>query len=144
MRSSFLVSNPPFLPSLIPRYSSRKSIRRSRERFSFPESLRVSLLHGIRRNIEVAQGVQFDGPIMDRDVNLDDDLVVQVCVTRTLPPALTLELGLESLKEAIDELKTNPPKSSSGVLRFQVLICFHILTCLVDVVSLFIYVFLNS
>jgi len=81
---------------------------------------------------------------MDRDVNLDDDLVVQVCVTRTLPPALTLELGLESLKEAIDELKTNPPKSSSGVLRFQVLICFHILTCLVDVVSLFIYVFLNS
>jgi isochorismate synthase/2-succinyl-5-enolpyruvyl-6-hydroxy-3-cyclohexene-1-carboxylate synthase/2-succinyl-6-hydroxy-2,4-cyclohexadiene-1-carboxylate synthase/O-succinylbenzoate synthase len=57
---------------------------------------------------------------MDRDVNLDDDLVVQVCVTRTLPPALTLELGLESLKEAIDELKTNPPKSSSGVLRFQV------------------------
>lgn len=54
------------------------------------------------------------------EVNLDDDLMVQVCVTRTLPPALTLELGLESLKEAVDELKTNPPKSSTGVLRFQV------------------------
>ncbi|XP_010513676.1 PREDICTED: protein PHYLLO, chloroplastic-like, partial [Camelina sativa] len=126
MRSSFIVSNPPFLPSLIPRYSSRSSFRRSRERrfSSFADSLRVSL-HGIGRNIEVvAQGVQFDGPIMSRDdaleVNLDDDLMVQVCVTRTLSPALTLELGLESLKEAVDELKTNPPKSSCGVLRFQV------------------------
>ncbi|CAE5963485.1 unnamed protein product [Arabidopsis arenosa] len=122
MRSSFLVSNPPFLPSLIPRYSSRNSIRRSRERFSFAESLRVSL-YGIGRNIEVAHGVQFDGPIMSSDaleVNLDDDLMVQVCVTRTLSPALTLELGLKSIKEAVDELKTNPPKSSTGVLRFQV------------------------
>ncbi|CAH2066254.1 unnamed protein product [Thlaspi arvense] len=116
--SSFLASNPLFLPSLIPRYTSRNSFRRARERFSFAKSL-----HGIRRNIEVAQGVQFDGPIMSRDaleVNEEDDLMVQVCVTRTLPPALTLELGLESLKEAVDELKTNPPKSSSGVLRFQV------------------------
>lgn len=51
----------------------------------------------------------------------DDDLTVQACVTRTLPPALTLEIGLERLMEAVDELKTNPPKSSSGVLRFQVL-----------------------
>lgn len=77
--------------------------------------------------------MRFDGPIMSCDdaleVNEDDDLVVQVCVTRTLPPALTLELGLERLKEAVDELKTNPPKSSSGVLRFQVRI-FHILPCL--------------
>lgn len=51
----------------------------------------------------------------------DDELTVQVCVTRTLPPALTLEVGLERVMEAVDELKTDPPKSSSGVLRFQVL-----------------------
>lgn len=61
------------------------------------------------------------------EVDEDDDLTVQVCVTRTLPPALTLELGLESLKEAVDELKTNPPNSSSGVLRFQVGIFLMIL-----------------
>ncbi|CAA7053570.1 unnamed protein product [Microthlaspi erraticum] len=119
---SFLVSNPPFLlPSLIPRYTSRNSFRRGRERFSsFNKSLRVSLA---RRNIEITQGVRFDGPITGKDdleVNEDDDVTVQACVTRTLPPALTLEVGLESLKEAVDELKTNPPKSSSGVLRFQV------------------------
>lgn len=68
---------------------------------------------------------------MDRDaleVNLGDDLMVQVCVTRTLPPALTLELGLESLKEAVNELKTNPPQSSSGVLRFQVRVFSYLVT----------------
>ncbi|VVA98761.1 unnamed protein product [Arabis nemorensis] len=123
MRSPFLLSDPPFLRSpLIPRYNSRNSFKRGRGRFSFAESLRVSL-HGIGRNIEVAQGLQFDGPIMSSEalvVNEDDDLMVQVCVTRTLPPALTLELGLERLKEAVDELKTNPPNSSSGFLRFQV------------------------
>ena len=34
----------------------------------------------------------------------EEDLMVQVCVTRTLPPALTLELGLERLIEAVDNL----------------------------------------
>ncbi|KAG4158673.1 hypothetical protein ERO13_D02G132532v2 [Gossypium hirsutum] len=50
----------------------------------------------------------------------DDDLVVETCITRTLPPALTLEHGLQSIKQAVEELKFNPPCASSGVLRFQV------------------------
>ncbi|CAN8236071.1 unnamed protein product [Cochlearia groenlandica] len=122
MRSSFLASNTPFLPSIIPRYASRSSFRRGGrdQRFSFSKSS----LHGIRRNIDVSRGVQFDGPIMSRE-DLDvkeeeDDVIVQTCLNLTLPPALTLELGLESLKVAVEELKANPPKSSSGVMRFQV------------------------
>ncbi|XP_009127684.1 protein PHYLLO, chloroplastic isoform X1 [Brassica rapa] len=115
--SFLLLSNPPFLPSLIPRYASRYSFTRRTQRFSSF----ASSLHGIRRNIEVAQGAQFDELVLSRDdVSEDDELTVQVCVTRTLPPALTLEVGLERVMEAVDELKSNPPKSSSGVLRFQV------------------------
>ncbi|CAF1905444.1 unnamed protein product [Brassica napus] len=119
---SLLLSNPPILPSLIPP-GYTYSFTRGPQRFS-SSSLPHSL-HGIGRNIEVAEGVQFDGTIASssrEDVNHEneEDLMVQVCVTRTLPPALTLELGLERLIEAVDQLKANPPKSSTGVLRFQV------------------------
>lgn len=48
------------------------------------------------------------------------DLVVEACLTRTLPPALTLQHGLESLKEAVQDLKLHPPCSTSGMIRFQV------------------------
>lgn len=69
------------------------------------------------------EGVRFDGPVMDVDEIIEceeGDLVVETCITRTLPPALTLEHGLESISEAVNKLKMDPPSSSSGVLRFQV------------------------
>ena len=69
----------------------------------------------------------------------EEDLMVQVCVTRTLPPALTLELGLERLIEAVDQLKANPPKSSTGVLRFQVRFAFFVF---VNVFLFFFFFFL--
>ncbi|KAL9420499.1 hypothetical protein AB3S75_038135 [Citrus x aurantiifolia] len=72
---------------------------------------------------KVVEGVRFDGPVMDVDEIIDGEeggLVVETCITRTLPPALTLEHGLESISEAVNKLKTDPPSSSSGVLRFQV------------------------
>jgi isochorismate synthase/2-succinyl-5-enolpyruvyl-6-hydroxy-3-cyclohexene-1-carboxylate synthase/2-succinyl-6-hydroxy-2,4-cyclohexadiene-1-carboxylate synthase/O-succinylbenzoate synthase len=47
-------------------------------------------------------------------------LVLETCITRTLPPALTLERGIESIKAAVDDLKSNPPCSLHGVFRFQV------------------------
>ncbi|OMO72203.1 Menaquinone biosynthesis protein MenD [Corchorus olitorius] len=65
-------------------------------------------------------GVRFDGPIIDANELEHGDLVVETCITRSLPPALTLEHGLQSIKEAVEELKLNPPCSSSGILRFQV------------------------
>ena len=68
----------------------------------------------------MVNGVRFDGPVMDANELEDGDFVVETCITRTLPPALTLEHGLQSIREAVEELKLNPPCSSSGVLRFQV------------------------
>lgn len=49
-------------------------------------------------------------------------MLEETCITRTLPPALTLELGLQKIKSAVNELKLNPPQSSSGMFRFQVLV----------------------
>lgn len=68
----------------------------------------------------MVNGVRFDGPLIDANELKDGDLEVETCITRTLPPALTLEHGLQSIREAVEELKLNPPRSSSGVLRFQV------------------------
>ncbi|KAF2321397.1 hypothetical protein GH714_040986 [Hevea brasiliensis] len=71
----------------------------------------------------VVEAVRFDGPIMGI-MELEDDedfeLVIETCITRTLSPAATLERGLQSIREAVEELKLNPPPSGSGVLRFQV------------------------
>lgn len=67
-------------------------------------------------------GVRFDGPVfrIDDIVNNEDvDLVFENCVTRTLSPALTLEEGLERIKETVQMLKLDPPNCSSGFLRFQ-------------------------
>lgn len=59
---------------------------------------------------------------MDDFVGKDEFLLpVELSLTRTLPPALTLRHGVEKLREAIEELKLDPPRSNSGVLRFQVL-----------------------
>ncbi|OIV93706.1 hypothetical protein TanjilG_16557 [Lupinus angustifolius] len=65
-------------------------------------------------------GVRFHGPLLlttDIDQN---EVVFENCVTRNLPPALTLEEGLEKIKEALQLLKASPSPSSTGFLRFQV------------------------
>ncbi|KAL0396872.1 UNVERIFIED_CONTAM: protein PHYLLO, chloroplastic [Sesamum calycinum] len=46
-------------------------------------------------------------------------LLVNTCITRNLPPALSLEQGLDRIKEAVEELKANPPSCSSGMYKFQ-------------------------
>ncbi|KAK8309972.1 hypothetical protein V6Z12_D02G156700 [Gossypium hirsutum] len=71
-------------------------------------------------NLKMVNGARFHGSVKDATGLEDDDLVVETCITRTLPPALTLEHGLQSIKQAVEELKFNPPCASSGVLRFQV------------------------
>ncbi|XP_051146167.1 protein PHYLLO, chloroplastic [Andrographis paniculata] len=60
---------------------------------------------------------------MGKDAVLEGEeaaLLVNTCITRNLPPVLSLEHGLERVKEAVEELKSNPPPSSSGMYRFQV------------------------
>ncbi|KAK2976386.1 hypothetical protein RJ640_008096 [Escallonia rubra] len=50
----------------------------------------------------------------------DAELLLATCITRTLPPALTLEHGLDKIKEAVEDLKLNPLCCTSGMYRFQV------------------------
>ncbi|KAK4430131.1 protein PHYLLO, chloroplastic [Sesamum alatum] len=49
----------------------------------------------------------------------DAALLVNTCITRNLPPALSLEQGLDRIREAVEVLKANPPACSSGMYRFQ-------------------------
>ena len=52
----------------------------------------------------------------------DGDFAMETCITRTLPPALTLEQGIERIKKAVENLKLNPlfSSASTGFFRFQV------------------------
>ncbi|XP_050372499.1 protein PHYLLO, chloroplastic isoform X2 [Argentina anserina] len=79
--------------------------------------------HLRRPNSKVVRGVRFDGPVIETSQVTDagdGDLVIETCLTRNLTPALTLQQGLERIKEAVEELKLNPPSTSTGILRFQV------------------------
>lgn len=58
-----------------------------------------------------------EGELLEAD---EAELLVTTCITRTLPPALTLEQGLKKIKDAVEELKSNPPPSVRGMYRFQV------------------------
>lgn len=71
--------------------------------------------------------VRFDGPTISAGplLNEVDEVVVDCCVTTTLPPALTLCHGLESIKAAVEELKSDRPCRRSGVLRFVVCSIFN-------------------
>lgn len=48
------------------------------------------------------------------------EMPVELCLTRVLPPALTLEEGGRRIKEAVAEIRSCPPGLSSGIIRFQV------------------------
>ncbi|KAM1378745.1 hypothetical protein ACFX2I_020728 [Malus domestica] len=74
-------------------------------------------------NSKAVGGVRFDGPAIEVgqvSEAEDGDLVIETGVTRTLPPALTLQQGLEKIREAVEELKLNPPSTCTGIHRFQV------------------------
>ncbi|KAM0961461.1 hypothetical protein ACFX2J_020652 [Malus domestica] len=74
-------------------------------------------------NSKAVGGVRFDGPAIEVgqvSEAEDGDLVIETGVTRMLPPALTLQQGLEKIREALEELKLNPPSTCTGIHRFQV------------------------
>ncbi|XP_052198857.1 protein PHYLLO, chloroplastic isoform X2 [Diospyros lotus] len=75
-----------------------------------------------RRNPEfkvIQSSLKGEGDTMILEAE-DAELLLATCITRALPPALTLEVGLHNIKDAIDEFESNPPRSSSGMYRFQV------------------------
>ncbi|CAN6550368.1 unnamed protein product [Malus baccata var. baccata] len=63
-------------------------------------------------------GVRFDGPeieVGEVSETEDGDLVIETGVTWTLTPALTFPQGLEKIREAVEELKLNPPSTCTGI-----------------------------
>ncbi|XP_062163333.1 protein PHYLLO, chloroplastic isoform X1 [Alnus glutinosa] len=74
-------------------------------------------------NSKVVEAVRLDGPVVEigeLSGTEDGDLVFETCITRTLPPALTLEQGLQRITEAVEKMKMDPPAAATGIFRFQV------------------------
>lgn len=88
---------------------------------SSSSALGIGVARRVLPRVKVAGGgVRFDGPVPLNDDVEESDVVFEHCVTWTLPPALTVEDALLKLKDALQTLKTSPPRSSTGFLRFQV------------------------
>ncbi|KAK9277137.1 hypothetical protein L1049_006676 [Liquidambar formosana] len=85
--------------------------------------------HLLRRrrnpNFKFIRGTKLDRPMTEDGGFMEiegGDLLVETCITRNLAPALTLEGGIENIREEIEKLKLNPLCSSSGIYRFQVVV----------------------
>ncbi|PNX63502.1 protein PHYLLO chloroplastic-like [Trifolium pratense] len=91
-----------------------------------PSPLGIGLTRTVLPRVHVAGGVRFDASLPLNDDVEDYQVIFEHCVTRTLPPALTLDDGLQKLKEALEMLKLAPPSCSSGFLRFQVSLPIHV------------------
>ncbi|KAK1292718.1 hypothetical protein QJS10_CPB17g00378 [Acorus calamus] len=97
-------------PSLLNCRCRRRHRRKQLGILSFPFNSFFNVIEGRRaRSFTVNSLSESDVP----------DLPVEICMTRTLDPALTLADGMEKIKEAIGKLKADPPQSRSSVLRFQ-------------------------
>ncbi|OAY31236.2 hypothetical protein MANES_14G092500v8 [Manihot esculenta] len=111
---------------ILPSLNLHSRIRRSPPTLAFPNRNTAIHFNLLRRpailspNFKVVEAVRFDGPIITIEGLEDCELVIETCITRTLSPVVTLERGLQSIREAVEELKLNHPPSSSGILRFQV------------------------
>ncbi|XP_057963060.1 protein PHYLLO, chloroplastic isoform X2 [Malania oleifera] len=89
--------------------------------FVFLNNLALRSFHRFRRlpnpRSKVIGGLNLSSGISEGE---NGDILWETCFTRTLPPALTLQQGLGKMKEAVEKLKLNPPRTSSGICRFQV------------------------
>lgn len=64
-----------------------------------------------------------EGELLGGEEEEEAELLFTTCITRTLPPALTLEHGLKTINAAVEELKSNSPsRSTRGMYRFQVVV----------------------
>ncbi|KAH0684425.1 hypothetical protein KY289_022177 [Solanum tuberosum] len=106
----------PFYPSL----PIRRTIINVTDYHHFPLlTSRRFTLHRLCKNpnFQVVRCSRQENRILEPE---DAALLISTCITRNLSPALTLEQGLEKIKEAVEELKAKPPCSSNGMFRFQV------------------------
>ncbi|XP_078444001.1 2-oxoglutarate decarboxylase/hydro-lyase/magnesium ion-binding protein isoform X2 [Wolffia australiana] len=63
---------------------------------------------------EAKSELQLDG------FSTDSDAPVKICVTRTLPPALTVSEAVEKMREEVAKMRPNLLNLASGVLRLQI------------------------
>ncbi|KAF8399244.1 hypothetical protein HHK36_015109 [Tetracentron sinense] len=94
-------------------------------RLSFLNIQSLQSLRHFRRNPNLKVVRKMDSGYTQSETNgfletEDSDSMVDLCITRTLAPALTFEHGLVKLKEAVEKLKSDPPCCGSGIYRFQV------------------------
>ncbi|WJX87640.1 hypothetical protein P8452_69808 [Trifolium repens] len=87
-----------------------------------PSPLGIKLTRTVLPRVHVAGVVRFDASLPLNDDVEDYQILFEHCVTRTLPPSLTLENGLQKLKDVLQMLKLAPPSCSTGFLRFQVMV----------------------
>ncbi|KAM7271199.1 hypothetical protein ACFE04_030413 [Oxalis oulophora] len=109
------------VPFSLPHFHTQRRRRRTNASQVFSFLHKPSL--ALPPTLQVARGMRFDGPIVKVDELMeieDGNLVMETCIVRTLPPALTLEHGLKSINKAVEDLKGNPPSLTTVVLRFQV------------------------
>ncbi|KAL4586503.1 hypothetical protein LXL04_011139 [Taraxacum kok-saghyz] len=85
---------------------------RSRNRFSFPRQRCNAPNFKIVRSSTEKNEVK----LLEAE---EAELLLATCVTRTLPPALTLESGLEMIRDSVEELKSKP-RAKAGMYRFQI------------------------
>nr|GFC94420.1 protein PHYLLO, chloroplastic isoform X1 [Tanacetum cinerariifolium] len=89
----------------------------SRHRFTFPPHRhRHSIL-----NLKVVRNSVRVNEVKVMEVD-EAEMLLATCITRVLSPALTLELGLERIRDAVNELKLKPKPncSNGGMYRLQV------------------------
>ncbi|XP_020571316.1 protein PHYLLO, chloroplastic [Phalaenopsis equestris] len=126
-----------FKPSLlrannrIPRHSSFIPAPTFRHSFPFRRLNRLYLLYKRSNpNSQVyAEKEEKEFCVRELEISVDEfvetgcfDLPVELCLTRTLDPALTLTHAVDAMKEAVNKLKMDPPCSRSGVIRFQIVV----------------------
>ncbi|KAL2234920.1 UNVERIFIED_CONTAM: Protein PHYLLO, chloroplastic [Sesamum indicum] len=118
--NSFTLNSPitlPFHPSLLQPH--QKTIITITKRTHVPKHALPYLTRFNHRQNPISKVVRSS---MGKDKVLEGKnaaLLVNTCITRNLPPALSLEQGLDRIKEAVEELKANPPSCSSGMYKFQ-------------------------
>ncbi|KAL7603912.1 hypothetical protein Lser_V15G15247 [Lactuca serriola] len=84
----------------------------SRNRFTFLRQRRNAPNFKIVRSSMQVNEVKF----MEAE---EAELLLATCITRTLPPALTLESGLEKIRDSVEDLKSKP-RAKAGMYRYQI------------------------
>ncbi|GAB2248413.1 hypothetical protein Droror1_Dr00008295 [Drosera rotundifolia] len=111
-----------FPSSLILPFPRRPATAASRTFLAFPHRSTLRFFDSVRwhRKNGVRAQAMDDSSECGGGEDEEDDLVIEACMTRVLPSALSLQHGLEALRVELEELKREPPRCDSGLIRFEV------------------------